>query len=308
MKDCGMNCGKCIVCRLNSPFMRGMLLNLLAVLIIALPCWAAVVSNSTVPSTRSTGDTVTASIWNSDALGLYSYLNNNIVPALNTLTTKGDLYVYTGAALARQGIGADGTVLTADSAQANGIKWAALANTVALTTKGDLLGFSTVPLRVAVGTDGQTLIADSTQSAGIKWGTPTTSIPKGTVTAWSPAAAGTNTVPTGWLLCDGTSSTPNLIGRFIIGTRPAASTATGSAGSFTPIPTVDGNGGGVTSHTHTVGNTIATGFPVGTSTVQSGTGTTVASSTHQHSAAVAGVSNSASNEPADYALVYIIKQ
>ncbi len=51
----------------------------------------------------------------------------------STLTTKGDLYVATASAtIARQGIGSDGQVLTADSAQTNGLKWAtpsAIANT-----------------------------------------------------------------------------------------------------------------------------------------------------------------------------------
>jgi hypothetical protein len=44
-----------------------------------------------------------------------------------------------------------------------------LGNLTALTTKGDLLGFSTLHARVAVGTDGQILSADSTQATGVKW-------------------------------------------------------------------------------------------------------------------------------------------
>lgn len=40
------------------------------------------------------------------------------------LTTKGDLLVY-GSSLTRLGVGSDGQVLTADSAQALGVKWAA---------------------------------------------------------------------------------------------------------------------------------------------------------------------------------------
>lgn len=48
--------------------------------------------------------------------------------ARSTLTTKGDLYVATASAtVARQAIGTDGYVLTADSAQTNGLKWAAAA-------------------------------------------------------------------------------------------------------------------------------------------------------------------------------------
>lgn len=40
-------------------------------------------------------------------------------------TTKGDLYVYNGSTLIRLGVGSDEQVLTADSAQAAGVKWAA---------------------------------------------------------------------------------------------------------------------------------------------------------------------------------------
>lgn len=43
-----------------------------------------------------------------------------------TLTTKGDIYVATAAStIVRQGIGTNGFVLTADSTQTNGLKWAA---------------------------------------------------------------------------------------------------------------------------------------------------------------------------------------
>ena len=42
-------------------------------------------------------------------------------------TTKGDILVATGSAtLVRQGVGANGTVLTADSAEADGVKWQAI--------------------------------------------------------------------------------------------------------------------------------------------------------------------------------------
>ena len=42
------------------------------------------------------------------------------------VTTKGDIIVATGnASLVRQGVGADGTVLTANSAQADGVEWLA---------------------------------------------------------------------------------------------------------------------------------------------------------------------------------------
>lgn len=44
-----------------------------------------------------------------------------------------------------------------------------------LTTKGDILGYSTVNARLAVGSNGQVLTADSTQTLGIKWATPASS-------------------------------------------------------------------------------------------------------------------------------------
>ena len=45
--------------------------------------------------------------------------------SLSPLTTKGDVITHTGTANVRQGVGTDTHVLTADSAQTNGIKWAA---------------------------------------------------------------------------------------------------------------------------------------------------------------------------------------
>lgn len=99
--------------------------------------------------------------------------------ARSTLTTKGDLYVATtSATTARQAIGSDGQVLTADSGQTNGLKWAAATDSGAVpkstvTTKGDLIvaTASATVTRRAVGTDGQVLTADSAQTDGVKWAT-----------------------------------------------------------------------------------------------------------------------------------------
>ena len=59
-------------------------------------------------------------------VGRIPSVEGGIQPTL--LTTKGDIIVATGnATLVRQGVGANGTVLTADSAEADGVKWAAPA-------------------------------------------------------------------------------------------------------------------------------------------------------------------------------------
>lgn len=46
------------------------------------------------------------------------------------------------------------------------------ANVSPLTTKGDLLSFSILNLRVPIGSDTQVLTADSSQAAGLKWAAP----------------------------------------------------------------------------------------------------------------------------------------
>lgn len=93
----------------------------------------------------------------------------SLVAADIGLTTKGDLLTYS-TGMARLGVGSNGQVLTADSAQTTGIKWATPFSSP-LTTKGDIHVFSTVDARLSVGTNGQVLTADSTQTSGLKWAT-----------------------------------------------------------------------------------------------------------------------------------------
>lgn len=85
-------------------------------------------------------------------------------------TTKGDVSGF-DTTYARVPIGTNNQVLTADSAQALGLKWADPAG-APTTTKGDLSGFSTTQARIPIGTNNQVLIADSTEALGLKWGDP----------------------------------------------------------------------------------------------------------------------------------------
>lgn len=72
--------------------------------------------------------------------------------ALPTGTTAGDLAVYNGTAWVRVGAGADDTVLTADSGETEGVKWAAggsglwtLIDSVDVASATDPVTFSSIP-------------------------------------------------------------------------------------------------------------------------------------------------------------------
>lgn len=53
-------------------------------------------------------------------------------------------------------------------------------------------------------------------------------LPAGLILLWSGSQA---SIPSGWVLCDGTNSTPDLRGRFVIGAGSIAASATGTAGA-----------------------------------------------------------------------------
>lgn len=142
----------------------------------------------------------------SDITSLQTTLNGKV--NLSTFVTKGDLMVATGAAVVtRVGVGADGQILTADSTQSAGVKWAdppagggivsdatttskgivqlagdlsgtASAPTVPnmiskilLTAKGSIAAASAAntPAELTVGTNGQVLSAASAQTTGLQW-------------------------------------------------------------------------------------------------------------------------------------------
>jgi hypothetical protein len=84
----------------------------------------------------------------------------------SVITTKGDLLVGTGAgAMAREAVGADTYVLTADSAQTNGIKWAAptVISAPPVTAVGGTT--HTLALTEAPASSGYAGIIDSTGSS-----------------------------------------------------------------------------------------------------------------------------------------------
>jgi len=136
-------------------------------------------------------------------------------------------------------------------------------------------------------------------------------LPYGAIIMWNGTAA---TIPTGWALCDGTNSTPNLVGMFIRGAN--AATALTSGGSDDAV-IVDHTHtlGAVGNHTHLSsganflfsvdnGGSYTQGWVGGVSAPNLGTS---AAGGHNHTITNSGVSGTGKNVPAYYALCYIMK-
>jgi microcystin-dependent protein len=193
------------------------------------------------------------------------------------------------------------------------------------TCSGTLVSSGTVDITGAfkldgsAGTSGQVLLS----AGGTNTPTWGAGIPAGIIVMWSGTIA---TIPTGWLLCNGTSSTPDLRNRFIIG---AFQDTTGVA--YTTVTGADTQTGGTkdaitVSHTHTATSTVTDpghvhglyasqsdaiggsgaqasyrGSP-GTNTSSAVTGVTVATTN-----ASAGSSGTNANLVPYYALAYIMK-
>jgi hypothetical protein len=92
----------------------------------------------------------------------------------STLTTKGDLLTHGASDFARLGVGTNGHVLTADSVEATGLKWAAVVSPTIADAKGDLIAATAADTvaRLAVGGNGTFLSANSGESTGLKWANP----------------------------------------------------------------------------------------------------------------------------------------
>lgn len=122
--------------------------------------------------------------------------------------------------------------------------------TVAASDLQELVTFGeTFTLPASDGTSGQVL---TTNGAGtLSFSTPA-SLPAGVIVLWSGSIA---SIPSGWALCDGTSGTPDLRNRFVVGAGSTyAVDATGGSNTVTLAET------NLPSHSHSFsGNTSNTG-------------------------------------------------
>jgi hypothetical protein len=139
-------------------------------------------------------------------------------------------------------------------------------------------------------------------------------IPSGAILLWSGSIA---SIPSGWLLCDGTSGTPDLRDRFVVGagstyavaatggsadavvvSHTHTATSTDSGHTHNAITKTNGSSASGTQFTNSFDGSVST---TSTQMIQTGNAnitTTIAS---------AGVSGTGANLPPYYALAYIMK-
>jgi len=110
-----------------------------------------------------------------------------------------------------------------------------------VTSSGTFNITGSLQLDSAVGTSGQVLVS-SGSSATPTWGD---AFVTGMIMLWS---GSTSSIPSGWALCNGSSGTPDLRNRFVVGAGSTyAVNATGGSANAT-LP----------SHTHTASTSVAT--------------------------------------------------
>ena len=134
-------------------------------------------------STTAPNSPISGQIWfNSDSGGTYVYYGSSWIEVgaapvnllLQAIDAKGDLLVGTADnAVDNLTVGANNTILMADSSTATGLKWATSPETDLVTTKGDLLVATAADTlaRQGVGANGSVLMADSSTATGLSWST-----------------------------------------------------------------------------------------------------------------------------------------
>ena len=147
-----------------------------------------------VTNTFSAGTTIVAADMNENFDDVEAFINSSPGVIQNSLVdAKGDIIAATASdAVARVAVGANNTVLVADSAQSAGVKWAVSPPLDVVTTKGDLLVATAADTvaRLGVGTNNYVLTADSSEATGTKGAANVAS-----VTGTSPIVSSGGTTP-----------------------------------------------------------------------------------------------------------------
>ena len=126
-----------------------------------------------VTNTFSAGTTIVAADMNQNFTDVETFVNSS--PGLiqnDIVDAKGDVIAATASnTVTRLAVGTNTYVLTADSSESTGLKWAPSPAVDVVTTKGDLIAATAADTiaRLGVGSNNQVLIADSSESTGLKW-------------------------------------------------------------------------------------------------------------------------------------------
>ena len=254
----------------------------------------------TVKNSSGTGIAVPA--------GKTMFVFNNGTNVVDAVTHATSLTLGSALPIASGGTGSTSTTFVNAATNVTGTLPVANGGTGAttLTANNVILGNGTSAVSfVAPGTTGNLLTSNGTTWASTA--APTAFV-TGMIIIWSGSSA---SIPSGWLLCDGSSSTPDLRNRFVVGaTSTYAVGATG--GSADAIVVSHTHTATVTdpthNHSYTSFNSIGVaggGNNVGATstsatTGSASTGITVANST-------TGSSGTNANLPPYYALCYIMK-
>ena len=209
------------------------------------------------------------------------------------------------------------TALTLDMSAAGEAQFnAGITSPGTITSSGTLAVTGNLTVDGASGTASTTVLTSAGSGATPTWASP---FPSGMIVLWSGA---TDAIPTGWVLCNGSNSTPDLRNRFVVGAGDTYSVnATGGSADATLVSHTHSATSSVSDsgHFHNVLPTLSGAFSnngafIQTATTgtpsQSGVGNTDTKTTGisvSTSLSTAGSSATNANLPPYYALAYIMK-
>lgn len=228
-----------------------------------------------------------------------------VAGALYFNSTDGVMKVYTGSAWVAAYASLSGALLVANNL--SDIQSASSARTnLGLGTSATVDTGTSANQIVKLDASAKLPAVDGSQLTGIE------GVPAGVIVMWS----GTNAnIPSGWALCDGTNSTPDLTDRFILGRAAASNTNTTGGSNTVTLATTNlpshthsfsanattGGGGGHTpagnlsnsgNHTHGVGNLATSTAGAHTHTLS---GNTSNAGSHSHSGSTSNTGSHSHN-------------
>jgi microcystin-dependent protein len=206
--------------------------------------------------------------------------------------------------------GSEITALTLDMSAAGDATFnSGITSPGTVTSSGTLAVTGNLTLDGASGTSGQVLTSAGS-GATPTWGDAFVS---GMIMLWS---GSTGTIPSGWVICDGNNSTPDLRNRFVVGAGDTYSVdATGGSANATLVSHTHTATSSVTDpgHAHTINLTGFTGGGATALGAQNVVGNTQPTTTVTTGISVStslsteGSSATNANLPPYYALAYIMK-